>query len=287
VVRNASSTTWGSTAKAKPGQLVYLSTSLPSAVKTSPKPVQIKISAGPATALTATANWNGHSSTVKVSSPGGKPVTVAHVQYVCTLPPSPTFCPAKKISSSKQSFQLQFAKLKSTVVQLEALIGPVTTPPTVVHTSGTSVVPTYKPTQAVEAITPPAKGAPKGTKATSTGAKTSVAVKPKDEVVMISHLTGGLVGATQGLTVKVQQGPAPSLKVSAQVAGGQTATATVTSANGKPITLVLPHYVCFTPPSRTFCPAKKIHAANHAYQLMFLASPYTPAIVLTAVAQSG
>jgi hypothetical protein len=84
---------------------------------------------------------------------------------------------------------------------------------------------------------------------------------------MATRLSGAPVGATQATTITIEQGPASSIAVSGAVAGGQTSKATVKSADGKPITLVLPRYTCYVAPVPTFCPPKQIQAGSHKYVL--------------------
>jgi hypothetical protein len=75
--------------------------------------------------------------------------------------------------------------------------------------------------------------------------------------------------------------------VSASVPGGTPSKATLSSAAGSPMAIVLPRYNCGLPPSPTFCPPSRIVAASHTYTLTIDASPKTPPIIIQTTAQGG
>jgi hypothetical protein len=106
-------------------------------------------------------------------------------------------------------------------------------------------------------------------------------------LLLSTVIAGAIQGAPQTVTLSIDQGPGSKVHVSASVAGGQTSQATIKSANGSPIAIVLPRYACSMPPVPTFCPAMQIFAGFHRYMLKFAAAPTTPRITLYATVQRG
>jgi hypothetical protein len=99
-------------------------------------------------------------------------------------------------------------------------------------------------------------------------------------------VAGSVVGAPQPLTLKFGQGPSKTINLSASVPGGSASNATISSASGHPIAIVLPRYSCYLPPYPTFCPATNIKAESHKYALTVNAIPKVP-IVISALVQAG
>jgi hypothetical protein len=97
----------------------------------------------------------------------------------------------------------------------------------------------------------------------------------------------GILGALQPVTVTINQGPAKTITISAHASGGPPSGATVKSASGSPITIVLARYNCYVPPTPTFCPAARVAAPPHRYSLTFMAAPGTATIEIQAKVEAG
>jgi hypothetical protein len=243
--------------------------------------VSLAIPAGPGKSLAIVATIGSHTSSANVASADGKPLTLTQLRYSCSLPPAPSFCPAHA-TSHDHSYSVRFATTRAAGVTLLALVGPVAKPVPTVRNPGSAVVPPYTVTELVRAV--PAHGGAPPKSALPTGSAT---VRPGDSLVMISRVTSRLRGATQPITVTVDQGPATSVVISAHASGGQTSTATIKSGTGSPITLVLPRYLCYLPPYPTFCPAISAKVASHRYSLTFAAAPGTSPPVVLATVEAG
>jgi hypothetical protein len=267
-------------ARAKVDDEIVFHTLLPGNSKSPPTRVKLTLTNRPASRWTVTAAANGQRSTATVQSASAAPLTLVAVHYTCELPPVPTICPARKVSASSKRVTVQFKAAAATPISLSATAGPIPGTKTPAS-SGSAVVPAYTPTETVEARSlsttkPKALSVPTAT----------ASAKPGDEVVLETHLKGTVDGAPQPLTITFDQGPAKVLKVSAAVPGGTPSTATVTSANGQPIALVLPHYVCYLPPFRSSCPPSKVTTRFHGYTLTFPADPHTLVRIIATV-QAG
>lgn len=276
-----------SSIKARPGTPVVLRTLVPS---TNKETITVVAPAGPSKTLKITATGGGHTSTATIHSRTGTPLTLLNLRYVCTLPPAPTFCPAKKATGDSHGYTMTFNAERIPGVVLSGILGPLTTRAPIVRTPTTSSASPYTATENVRAVTPPKPGtkpAKPVKPATPTPPSTSATAKPGDILTMATHLTGKPVGAPQPVTVTIHQGPSKTLTITASVAGGSSSTATVTSANGKNIALVLPKFSCTVPPSLTICPPTHVQSGHHQYQLTFMASPYTLPIALSAQIQGG
>lgn len=278
-VRIGTSQTYATAATASPADAVSFRTVLPAGSKGSP--VLIKITAGPAKALTVTATAGQSSGTATVRSANGTQLTLLEPHYSCTLPPVPSFCPAKSVTKTAHGYTLQFNPRATSTIQVSALVGPVTLPKPKVTAAGKSVVPPYTVTELLRVRNP-------GSSASSSSipAAPTVSAKPGQLVVMYSEVKSGVHGAKQPVTVTLNQGPGKSLTITAAAKGGPSSTATVKSASGSPIALVLPHYTCYVTPTPTFCPASSIKTAPHRYILTFEAAPGTATIELQALVQA-
>ena len=247
----AESDTFSPSTTARPGDTVALRTVISGSASSGPQDVAITIDKNPGTKLTATAQSLGQSSTATIASATGRPVSLLDVHYVCELPPTPTFCPAKAINSTAAQYQLQFSATHASGIELTALVGPTPDLTAKTVTVGRSAAPPYAVTELVRSqlaspsTTPVAKPA------------ASVTAGPGDVVTMYSILKG-VAGARQPVTVTVGLGPSKSITVSAAVPGGHASTATINGKGGSSIALTLPRYGCFVPPRPTFCPATKI-----------------------------
>jgi hypothetical protein len=268
-------------ATASAGVPVQFTTHVPGDRNAKAVPVQLNFNQDAPTKWTVTATVKGHQASATLTSKSGKPIPLALLNYGCALPPAPTFCPVSNVHTSHGHISAQFSAVPGTPVVIGATVGPLTNaPPTPPHS--TLIAPTYALQLAVSSV-------PKKPSSSSPAAKPgpSASVHPGDVVTIGTHLTGTVVGAPQPVSLSFSQGPAKSITVSASVPGGTPAKATLTSATGSPIAIVLPRYRCGLPPSPTFCPPSKIVASSHRYTLTINASPKTPPIVIRAMAQSG
>lgn len=272
---------FSSSGSATPGDIVEFRTLVPAAGRPRAVKVDLKFSQGPVTTWTATASAQGQTSTATLASAQAKPLTLVGLRYSCALPPAPTFCPAHDVRSSAGHIAMQFSASTAVPITLVAKAGPAAGLPPAGRQS-TLVVPAYAVTTTVLATSrQPAK-----TGATVRFGPTATA-QPGDEVVLRARVTGGVNGAAQPVTLSFDQGPAKTIDVSAAVPGGTTSTATIISASGNPIALVLPRYECFVPPVGTFCPALNVTAASHRYAVTFASATTIPPITLVAQVQTG
>jgi hypothetical protein len=272
-----------SSIKANPGTPVVLRTIVPSTKKEN---ITITAPAGPSKTLKITASGGGHTSTATIHSRHGTPLTLVNLRYTCSLPPAPTFCPAKKATGDSHGYTLIFNAARIPGVLVSAILGPLNTRTPVVRTPTASSASPYTATVYVRALARPKPGThPKPP--TPTPPSTSATAKPGEVLTMATRLKGTPVGPPQPVTVTIHQGPSKTLTITASVAGGSTTTGTVTSANGKNIALVVPRFSCTVPPTPTNCPPTHVHSGNHQYQLTFMASPYTPPVTLSAQIQGG
>lgn len=235
-------------------------------------------------AWTVSASVGGQTSTARLQSATGKPMPLSQLRYSCTLPPAPSFCPARRVMVSGTTTHLQFSSGPSDPIQLLATVGP--PPPTHSVAPGVLVVAPFAPTETVAVR--PARGVASSTKPTPVPSAT---VKPGDELLLrtrlSSHVKGGVAGAPQPVTVTINQGPANALRVTAAVAGGSASAATVSGAGGATIELVGPRFTCYLPPTPTFCPPVHVAFSPHRYALTFMASPRTSQVELIVHVQAA
>ena len=149
-----------------------------------------------------------------VTSANRKPLVLSELHYTCTLPPLPSFCPARAVSSTSRRLDAVHDD-PATPVTLVATVGnqtPGAPPPS---TPGTLVVSAYDVTALVLAHAPGASSTVKPSATTS--------ARPGNVVLIRAKLKGGKGadnGAPQPVTVAFGQGPGKSLTVSAGVPGG-------------------------------------------------------------------
>jgi hypothetical protein len=105
--------------------------------------------------------------------------------------------------------------------------------------------------------------------------------KAGDPVIFRTVPAGNGTSKAADVTLKISGGPSKSLTITAS-SKGHTSVATITSADGKPITLVRLHYGCALPPVATFCPAKHSSTSSHGFELLF-STLHTAPIVLAAL----
>lgn len=268
------------TATAKNGDIVEFRTRVPVIKGKRHVTVTVNLSQSPASKWTMTASAAGQKAHATVTSANGKALILSELHYTCTLAPVPSFCPARKVTSTAKNLSMQFTTAPATPVTLVATVGPIsgahpTSPP------GTLVVPAYAVTALVLAHAPGASSSAKPGPTTS--------ARPGDVVLLRARLKGGKGsdnGAPQPVTMNFDQGPGKTLNLSAGVPGGAVSHATITGANGQSIALVTPRYTCYLPPTLTFCPASTVTAASHKYSVTFPGTPKTE-ITLEAVVQAA
>jgi hypothetical protein len=243
--------------------------------------VGLTLERGPAPSLKVTARAGGQTSAVTITSATGTPLSLVKPRYECSVPPAPTFCPAKAAGTTSHAYQLRFAATHATGVVLAAIVGPVTTLTKTVVPTTSSPVPPYIVTELMRVIHPATSGSSKPQ--VQAEPTPSVTAGPGDVVTMYSILKGKVAGAPQPVTVTIDQGPAGTLTVSGAVPGGQTSKATVKSGLGSSIELVLPRYACYVPPYPTFCPATKLKTPPHHYELTFMSAPGVPIVIQSRV----
>lgn len=276
-VRRPGTKAYAGSVVAHPGEQLVLHTLLGAKGR---QKVSLTIGTGPSKTLSIAATTRGHTSTATVTSSTGKPLTLMKIHYSCALPPAPTFCPASGITANRKRVRVNFTTTRTAPITVLAVVGPVSTPIPAVHNPGVTVVPPYTVTELVRAL-------PKNAKPPVGQPSSSATVHPGDSLVLISRVTSHLRGATQPIKITIDQGPARSVTVSASAPGGQPANATVRSATGSPIALVLARYVCYLPPYPTFCPPLATKVASHRYSLTVAAAPGTAAPVVLATVQAG
>jgi hypothetical protein len=191
--------------------------------------------------------------------------------------------------SKHHGVKIEFFTTPRAPIVFGGTIGPTGRPLPTATPVGSSVVPAYQVTELVRA-TPP--------RTTKTGQPAKQTAKPPpttptttanagDSLLFSTVVSGAIQGAPQTVTLTIDQGPGSTVHASATVPGGQTSQATIKSADGSPIAIVLPRYACPLPPAPTFCPAMQTIAGFHRYTLKFAAAPTTPRITLYATVQKG
>lgn len=270
-----------STATASPGDNVQFITHVPGKAKGPPTKVHVDFFQASPTKLTVTTSANKQSATGTITSKNGKPIKISELRYTCALPPAPTFCPAHNVNVKSPHIKADFSATSASPVSLAGLIGPVSTAPPKASKS-TLVAPTYNVTTTLLARAPTASKSAAPAKPSS-----SAQVHPGDSLLIRVAAAGTIVGATQPLTLTMEQGPGTSLAVSAGVPGGTLSKATVTSATGKPVDIILPRYGCVLPPAPTFCPPESVKAASHKYIVTFGVTPQTSPVTIKTKVQAG
>jgi hypothetical protein len=268
---------------AQPGDELVFRTTVPGSATPSRISVVVAVTHQPASRWTVTASAAGQSSSAAVTSTDGTALTLARLRYVCFLPPAPSPCPAEHVTSSATSTSLQFDAAPGSEIELLANVGPISPSAIPTKPPGKLALPPYSPVQTV-AITP---SAAVGAKTASPSAASSVTVGPGDTIALRTDVHGLANGAPQPLTVTVSGGPGAALAVTASVPGGTPSRATVRSATGNPIEIVLPHYDCELPPRPTFCPQKRVQTASHRWAITFAGWPRMPPVVISAEIEAG
>jgi hypothetical protein len=239
-------------------------------------PVTVAVSRHSASILKVTASADGRSSQATITSPDGKPIKLAYVRYLCYLPPTATFCHGVHTAATQADYVLRFQAPINMPLDLIATVespGGRTGPPA---PHGTQPAPPFKPSQQVRAELPGGSTPPYGTFAR---------IKPGATLDLLTQLNNAPASAKpQTATLTIDRGPGKTLHVSAAVDGGPSSSATITSADSKPIKLTLPRYQCYAPPAATFCPAEHNSVSAQKYTVQFPAIPGVP-IMLFASSQ--
>jgi hypothetical protein len=272
--------------RAAPGGVLEFHTSVPGIADSPAVKVSLTFVREPATSWKVTASADGQKASAIVTSANGKPLTLVRLGYTCALPPAASLCPAQHVAASATHVRMQFSAQPGSNIELVAIAGPVTEPASGTSPPGTLVVPAYALTELVEAIPAPLtnSGAPTKLKRTI---GTAVTAQPGYTVALRTEVAGVAIGAPQPATISFSQGPGTTINVSVSDPGGKTASATIKSASGSPITIVLPRYPCYVPPTPTSCPAVRIRTSPHHYAVTFRAWPKMPPIVIDAQVESG
>jgi hypothetical protein len=270
---------FGPTLSATPGEPIEVRVLVPGKGKHGggAQLVSLDLATGQSHTLKVSAHSGHHSASGTITSANGKALTLTRLHFVCALPPAPTFCPGKSVTADSKGDHVKFSASRKTPIALVGTVGPVNLPIPKASTPSGSIVPAYKVSELVKVL-------PKNPKAAANTPPTaSTTVKPGDNVLLISRVTGRIRGAAQTLTVTIDQGPGKSLTVTAAVPSGAPSSATLTSSHGK-IAVVEPRYTCFLPPFPTFCPALGTSAKGHTYTLKFGVAPgASPPVLLVAV----
>jgi hypothetical protein len=262
-----------SSATVGPGDTIVLLTTVPGTLDATTQ-VGLTLSRGPASLWRATASARGQTATAAVVGIHGTAITLERLKYTCPMPPAASFCPAHDLVSKPGYYSMRFTASPRSGVLLVANVGPVPRLPSPPRTNSQSVPP-YKVTESVLSVSK------HPTTITNSYGPSATAV-PGDAVLFRTVLSGA-PGAPQDVTIAFAQGPAHRISVSASGPRGTPARAAVTSGSGRPITLVLPHYVCHLPPVPTFCPGR-LTVGFHHYSVTFATTPSTPITLWVHVA---
>ncbi len=274
-MRTVAGATFATAARARRGEQLIFRTVVPGSELG--RPVRLSLSGGPAHALTVTARAGGGEATARVTSSSRRRITLTDLSYSCPLPPQATFCPARHETGSRHGSQLRFTARRGTLIQVVATVGPVGSTRRAHRTSGASV-PAYRPHELVRVQAPPG-GAASGPATLARSAR----ARPGETAVMVTRLTGSVVGAPQTETITVPTRPARSLTVTSRV-GRATSTATLRSAGSGAIALTAPRFTCTVAPVPSSCPVLHVAVSRGRDRLTFRSTPYAPVIALATVA---
>lgn len=280
--RAQSAPTFVPTISARPGEKVAFRAVLPETPGIATQQVVLAVATGPSSTLTITGSAGSQTSSAKITSASGSPITLVHLSYSCDLPPHSTFCPAQTITAGAGSTRLAFIASHRAPVEISAVVGPVRLTAARTVAPGSTAAPPYTVAELLRARTPGASAPAIAPKPQST-----VTATPGQVVTMYSHLKSHIHGARQAVTVTISSGPATSLTVTASVPGGAISTATIRSATGTPISLVKARYDCLVAPLAGFCPATHVGRTARGYTLTFMAAPGTPEVEVSANVQAG
>jgi hypothetical protein len=113
-----------SSATAKPGDVLLMSTRLKGKPVGPPQPVTITINQGPGNSLSVTAAVaGGQTSTATVTGAHGKKITLVTPRFGCTVPPQPTICPPSNVQARSHQYKLTFmASPYTRAIAISALI---------------------------------------------------------------------------------------------------------------------------------------------------------------------
>ncbi len=111
-------------------------------------------------------------------------------------------------------------------------------------------------------------------------ASASASAATGDSVLFLTRVPGTSTSSPVNVHIDLSRKADTKWTVTASVKG-QKSTATLTSKNGKLLTLEKIRYSCALPPSATFCPVSHVHSSATHVGAQFSATPATP-ISLTA-----
>jgi hypothetical protein len=251
-----------------------------------PGKLTVTVPTGKSKSLVVRAKYGRYRAKATVVSATGRPIDLLRVSFNCSLRPATVTCPKKPVSSKSKANRVTFDVTGNVTEALLATAGPTTVPTPKLIPPGPIVVPPYAVTELLQVVQPRPKTATKKASPPPPPAPT-VTVRPGDFVTMGSSIRGAHGGAMQPVTVTINQGPGNSLTIKAQTPGGVATPATIKSASGSPIALVLPTYGCYLPPYPTFCPAVSTKLRPHQYQVTFEAGPGTVHISMRATVVPG
>lgn len=276
VVSSAHSTAkYASQIKASPGDNVAMRTTFGRAQHGSAT-VTLSLTRKSSTTVNVTASARGRSSQATIATANGKPIKLAYVRYLCYLPSTPTFCHAVHTNITGSDYVLHFHAPLNMPLDLTATVEPSSGPTASAAPHGTQLVPPFKASQQVRTEFGSGTAGRYGS---------SVSVKAGAIIDLLTQFNGAPASAKpQKATLVIDRGPSPTLRVSATVDGGPPSIATITSADGRPMRLLFPRYVCYAPPAATFCPALHKTTTTHKYKVQFAAIPGVP-IALFASSQ--
>ncbi len=110
----------------------------------------------------------------------------------------------------------------------------------------------------------------------------SVKAKAGDIVVFRTRVPGGTSSHLVKVKLSIMQGARGSLVATASTKH-EKSTATVSSSDGKLLTLVEPRYTCALPPMPSFCPARNASSTGKGVTAEFMAKATTPIVIVTMV----
>ena len=267
--------------RASPGSHVVFRTTYPASLAGRPHKVRVRVVRVTPSRWKITVTADGQHAGATVSSSTGKPITLVNLAYSCAAPPTPSICPIKEVHATTVRTEFQFTALPGAPDAITGDVGPITgaSPP---KPTTSLEVPTYQVKEEVTAIVPAGRTA--GSANLVPGI--TAIVRPGYLVSLATVLRSHIVGAPQPVTIRFRQGPASTITVSAAIPGGPMSRATVKSATGSPIELILPTYRCYLPPTLSSCPVRRVQAAAGRYAFTFDAGPAEP-VLLKAQVQAG
>ncbi len=114
---------YATTLSASPGDTIALATLLTGHEIGAPQPVTVSFAQGPAKTITASAASPGAPpSKVTIKSASGQPIELVSPVYRCSLPPTPSPCPATKIIQSAHRYSFTFSATPTSPIRMSILV---------------------------------------------------------------------------------------------------------------------------------------------------------------------